>query len=54
MAEAISWRIGSVLGVRNVKKVVDYYADVLGFECPGGIIAVRGERMRWAWEDRIG
>lgn len=37
MTEPIPWRIGPVLGVRDVKKAVDYYTHVLGFECPGGI-----------------
>ena len=37
MSEEPSWRIGPILGVRDVKKAVDYYTGVLGFECPGGI-----------------
>ena len=37
MSEPTSWRIGPILGVRDVKKAVDYYTSVLGFECPGGI-----------------
>lgn len=37
MSESTSWRIGPVLGVRDVKKAVEYYTGVLGFECPGGI-----------------
>jgi len=37
MPELPAWRIGPVLGVRDVKKAVAYYTDILGFECPGGI-----------------
>jgi len=37
MSEPTSWRIGPILGVRDVKKAVEYYTSVLGFECPGGI-----------------
>ena len=37
MSEVASWRIAPTLGVRDVKKAVEYYVGVLGFECPGGI-----------------
>jgi len=37
MPELPAWRIGPVLGVRDVKKAVAYYTDILGFECQGGI-----------------
>jgi len=37
MSESTSWRVAPILGVRDVKKAVEYYTDVLGFECPSGI-----------------
>jgi uncharacterized glyoxalase superfamily protein PhnB len=37
MSEGTCWRIGPILGARDVKKAADYYTGVLGFECPGGI-----------------
>ncbi len=37
MSEVASWRIAPTLGVRDVKKAVEYYVSVLGFECPGGV-----------------
>ena len=37
MSEPTPWRIAPTLGVRDVKSATDYYVDVLGFECPGGV-----------------
>ena len=37
MSEPTPWRIAPILGVRNVRKAVEYYTNVLGFELPNPI-----------------
>lgn len=34
----MTWRSAPVLGVRDVQAAADRYAEVFGFDCPGGII----------------
>ena len=43
MSESNTWRVGPVLGVRNVQAATDYYTGTLGFECPGGVFQGAGE-----------
>ena len=39
----MTWQAAPVLGVRSVAEAVDYFQNVLGFECPGGMYGEDGE-----------
>lgn len=39
----MSWRAAPMLGARDVQRTADWYCDVLGFECPGGVIQGVGD-----------
>lgn len=50
----MAWRAAPVLGVRSVAAAADYYRDVLGFECPGGLYGAEGEPPVYAVMRREG
>lgn len=51
-----NWQVAPVLGVRDVAAGVDWFRDVLGFDCPGGVYVVgEGEAPVYAilFRDRV-
>ena len=39
----MTWQAAPVLGVQSVAEAADYFQNVLGFECPGGLYGPDGE-----------